>query len=294
MSSQTEAFYATRSELLASKLISRQELLTLRSRIDDALASSEFCDGCGFCCRASVPLTRLELARVRALVERDPGLFVEQGPICPFLEFDRARFDRNLETYGKKIAPLEPSPCRIYHERPIICRLFPAPNNNTCRKNATLVAPDLNELLKDEDFEDYPHLLIQKYYVTLDWDNRNVPERVLDPELLFMLAPGWRVNREQQTLVCCDDVAWIDGLFNIMPDAYPKPDECELDHWAVEVMASFARPTSYAEVLERHTEKASVEEIAALLGQAEIANILMTVDAPRRANPGLRSVWDLL
>jgi len=293
MPSQTGSFLNARNTFLARKLLSSEELEELRARIGEALEGSEFCDGCGFCCQADVPLTRLEYGRIQALLERDPGLFVEQGPVCPFLAFDRARFDRNLAVYGKKIARLEPSPCRIYDERPIICRLYPAPNNKTCRRSSALVPPDLNALFKaQEDFEDYPQLLIQKYYVTLDWDNRNVPEEVLDPALTFMLTPGWRVDREAKSLVSCDEVSWLDGLFSAMPDSFPKPDECELEDWAMGLLASLEQPVSYAKLLEQHEGRASIEEIAGLLCQAEIANIVMTTDAPRRANPGFFSVWD--
>lgn len=288
-------FIEARKAFLESKLFAEEHLELLRERLDEALDGAGYCDGCGFCCQADVPMTGLEFARIEKLLAEDPTRLVRQGLVCPFLDVDRARFDRNLQRYGRSWEQLEPLRCRIYDERPLICRMFPAPRHKTCRKLMNREVPDLDAVLKQEDDEDFPQMLIQRYYITLDWENKAIPvEGVLDSELRFHLVPGWYVDRETQCLESREGPTWMDGQLFI-PDTLPKPDSCELEDWAVDALVVFESPCSYATALERFSERPGPQELAELLTYAELANIIVPIDAAERhALNGHATIWDWL
>jgi Fe-S-cluster containining protein len=283
------AFRRIRQEHLNQTLLRLEDLQQLRARVDEAIDGRAFCDGCGFCCTSNVPLTRMEFARIEPLLRADPSLLRHQGLACPFLQVDRARFNRNLAVYNRKHLPLEANPCSIYEERPLICRMFPAPNHKTCRNHSTLEAPEINEVLKQEDAEEFPQLLIQRYYITMDWEI-TAPADPLDPELRFHLTLGWWVDREDAALRCRSGPNWLGSA---IPAAFPVPYECELEDWAVDLFIELETPQPYLPLLERFADRASLTELTTALTQAELAGIVTQVNAGQQQIPR-RGIWDWL
>ena len=80
------------------------------------------CEKCGECCGSLLPLTCVDLARIRNLVEKKnlKPLQKDDNFTCPFLT------DDNL--------------CSIYKDRPLICKMW------KCKKNH-------DEPLTEEDME---------------------------------------------------------------------------------------------------------------------------------------------
>lgn len=283
-------FLRSRREFIRHQLLTPAELDALRGEIDANLRESRFCDGCGFCCLNGVPMCRLEFERIQRLIDENPRLLRHQGMICPFLDLDGRRFNRSLKAYGRTHQSQPSFPCRIYDERPLVCRLYPAPHPGPCRQFNACQPPDLVKALLGTDKGGFPGTLIHKYYLTLAWEKFQIPDDVLDPALKYHLVPGWFLNEGEATLECREGPHWLHFL-NTIPAAFPVPDSCALEPWEVDVVKAYRKPLSHLSVLERFSPSMSPERLGRFTAQLEICNMIVPIDIGERMLPGSRSFW---
>ena len=286
-----EKFLHTRGEVINNILISYKELEKLRKKISKAMSETDFCDGCGFCCIESVSMTRLECERIIKLVDDNPSLLKQQGFICPFLNMNQVELNRNLKIYGKSRESFSSFNCRIYDERPIICRLFPDPKAKRCREFSMLKVPDPTKILSEPEYEQFPQLLIQKYFITMRWEWLNFPDNVFDETLKYQIVPGWVIKHDENKLQSMSGPDWL-STFDTIPEFYPVPDSCGLEDWELGIMDDFLVPVSYETILQKYSSKISPENLGALLGHLEIANIIVPIDIGNRMYEQTRGFWN--
>lgn len=291
----TETLHATlvaRTASLQGKLLSADQLEALRAAIDEATAAQPFCDGCGFCCHAAAPILRQEFDRIHAMVLAEPSLARPQGLACAFLDPTDGGLRHNVLAHGNPQVAMEPVRCRIYAERPLACRIFPGPGEERCRAWGAARPPDLRLALEDEEAEDYPHTLLQRYYLTLRWEWFGLLLEP-DPEVALVLVPGWVLDPRTATLQLHPGPHWFQR-FQALPEELPAADSCELEPWAVELFAALEAPVSYRDLCARFGGHVSAEELGELLALAELDNILVPVDVARTLPARPHGYWGWL
>jgi Fe-S-cluster containining protein len=279
-----QLFIEAREKYFQDHLLDRAGLERLREKIEAAYKGVDFCDGCGFCCVGDVPMSQDEFERIEAYIKLHPDAKAPQGLVCSFLDLNVVRFNQNLVKYGKTREPMQPSYCRVYPERPMICRMHPAPKGVRCRELQMLEVPNINDVLSESDFDEFPEQLIQRYYLTLNYERLRTPLHVLDPNNQYQLVPGWRIDEAGQRLILHKGPDWI-HRHNLMPLAFPTPDECDLEPWALEVFTCLVNPCPLVKIVERFMPSVAPEALATLIAQAELAQIIVPIDFLQRLRP---------
>lgn len=278
-----QSFIEAREKYFKEHLLDRAGHERLREKIKAAYEGTDFCDGCGFCCVGDVPMTQHEFMRIEDYLKSHPEARSSQGFVCSFLDLNVVRFNQNLAKYGRTREPLQPSYCRIYPERPMICRMHPAPKGVRCRELQMLEVPNINDVLSENDFDEYPEQLIQRYYLTLNHERLRARD-ILDPDHRYQLVPGWRIDEENQRLFLHKAPDWI-HRHSLMPLAFPTPHECDLEPWAIEVFKCLVDPYPLCKIVERFLPEVAPEALATLIAQAEMAQIISPIDFLQRLRP---------
>ncbi len=285
-----KAFNKGRRKYWRDALLSLPDLERLRERVDQSFAGASFCDGCGFCCSVEIQMTELEYRRIARLVKEDPSLCRPQGLVCPFMEIDLEVFQQNLLDYGHTALRPGASRCRIYAERPLKCRMYPPPLYDRCRQYGMYRVPELNHVLKQKESEQFPELLIQKYYLTLRHEVNPPPKDALVEGSKFQLVPGWLIDRQRGVVERKDGPHWH-GEFDMIPSAFPVAASCAYDAQGLEVVETLTKPTSYNKLLRKFGDTFEASDLGAFVAQLEVANIIVPIDWARRARRGRRGYW---
>lgn len=274
-------FSRARVTMIESHLMTTEELMVFRSQIEDASAGNSFCDSCAFCCVDGVETLEIEAKRIRELVKAQPDLHQPRGYICSFLEIEPKKLNHNIATYGQLNKPVHASSCRIYQERPIICRLFPAPEAERCRKYNISKAPDMNRILQEHKTgEDFPETLLEKYYLSFRWEWMNSPTPT-QWDLDYHLTPGWQCNQENVSIEKKEGPHWL-RKFDILPAFFPSVTSYQLDEWELSVARFLESPVNYHQLVEHFESEIDGHSLGTLLGQLELMNIVVPVDIGRR------------
>ncbi len=284
--SQKQPFEQARQDTINNSLISTKELSELQKQIDQVSnKSNNFCDSCGFCCVDGIEMIELEVQKIKENTIKQPDLHQFQGYLCPFLNIDSEDLDHNISGYGHGLQSMRASKCRIYHDRPIICRLFPAPDEEQCRQYQISKAPNMvGELLQQNTLQGYPSTLLEKYYLTLRWEWFNLPKET-KWDLKYMLIPGWQLSNSD-SLFKQEGPHWL-NKFDILPEFFDRPSFYQLSKWEFKVVKELKRPHTFRQLGEIFIPKMKAHKLGAFLAQLEISGLIVPTDVGLRKNKGV-------
>ena len=265
------------STVLKNK-ITFDELEYLRIKIRQAEQGYYFCDGCGICCSDdAVELIELEFQQISKYIENHAINPHPQSFLCPFLDYRRDDYIHNLKVYAEHPEQIKPIYCRIYEERPIVCRMFPSYGDHSdkeCRTNGNKIfkSPDLYTALQD------CRVVLDKYFFNIWWEHLRLPtdiDQLLD--LKFVLMPGWEINKHTSK------ITFLSGSygywFNLDWQWWHAPTEYEYHREDLDILEQFIKPISYRELFNLDFDIGiEADHIIELLTQAEFCAIIGPAD----------------
>lgn len=265
-----------RESALLNYKITPEELLYLRDRIKQAEEGYFFCDGCGICCSDdAVELTGLEFQRISKHIEKENIEPRPQTFLCPFLDYRRNDYLNNLKVYAENPEQIKPIYCRIYEERPIVCRMFPSYGDNSdkeCRINGHkyFKSPDLYTSLQD------CRGILDKYFFNIWWERLRLPtdmDQLLD--LKFSIMPGWEIDETNFK------IKFLEGSygywFNLDWQWWHAPKEYLYKKQDLEIIGHFKQPISYRELFDLNLDL-DISHIMDLCTGAEFRTIIGPAD----------------
>lgn len=287
--SPNKKFAAARTETLKHSLLSTTELFTLRSQIEKENRTTKYCDSCGFCCLEGIEMLKLEADRILKRRETQPDMLQPQGYLCPFLAINLADLNHNVKTYAHSRTPMRASFCRIYDERPMICRLFPAPDELQCRRYNMVESPNpIPTLLSHKISPDFPESLLEKYYLTLKWEWLNLP-LTTQWNLAYQLIPGWACQPDTRSIQKHEGPQWL-TKFEVLPDFFSLPTAYHLSAEEFKVISAFQTPTTYQNLLDSLAKTVPAADLGAIVGYLEFANLIIPLDIGLRMVQGKKMV----
>jgi len=268
-SSEIRKFQQARLQTFNTLLITSEELEYVRKRMDDVGKDYYFCDGCGLCCSDdAVTLTGMEFSRIQDYIKEKDIPVKPRSFVCPFLDFNYVKYQSNLRVFRDEPEKVQPLYCRIYPERPMVCRLFPS--GIQCRENSSFVSPKFYELL--EDCRD----IIDRYFFNLWREGLKLPqeaENILD--MKYALYPSWFIDEENSA------VEYAKGAYGFatMEKAWWRPpSHYDYTEEQISILKEFTVPTSFSEVLRKYSKGKRTQELTTFLTESEFRMIIGPAD----------------